>query len=51
MTHAVHAVLLSLAVVLLGLGLLINHPVATKVLVVAGTVLGGVVFVYDLFQL
>jgi hypothetical protein len=41
-------VLLSIAVVCLGLAMLIGHVIASRVLAVGGTVLGGVVLVASL---
>ncbi|WP_157360593.1 hypothetical protein [Amycolatopsis thermoflava] len=51
MTPQLHAFLLSLAVALVGIGLLISHPTATRVCIALGTILAGVVLVNDALQL
>lgn len=51
MTPQLHAFLLSLALTLIGVGLLISHPTATRVCIALGTILAGVVLVDDILQL
>lgn len=51
MTPEVHALLVSLAITLIGTGLLISHTLATRLCIVAGTILAGVVLVVDILAL